>query len=111
MGIYDSKCCISGLNIPRLLAASHIIPWSDDKKNRLNPENGLCLNHLHHSAFDEGYITITADYKVKISKVFFEFHNQEVIQKYFKDFEGIKIAMPERYFPNKEFLEYHVTGK
>jgi len=107
LGIYDRKCCITGLHIPKLLVASHIIPWADDTKNRLNPENGLCLNSIHDKAFDEGFITITAEYKVKLSKAIFEFQKEETIKKFFMDFDGKNISMPERYFPNKEFLKYH----
>lgn len=109
LGIYDSKCCITGLSIPKLLVASHIIPWSDDIKNRLNPENGLCLNSIHDRAFDEGFITITTDYKVKLSKGILDFEKEDIVKKFFKDFEGLKITMPERYFPSKKFLEYHNT--
>src|SRR5690606_3656303 len=38
---YLNSCCITGINIPDLLIASHIIPWSKDEKNRVNPCNGL----------------------------------------------------------------------
>jgi putative restriction endonuclease len=107
LGIYDSKCCITGLAIPRLLVASHIVPWVVDKNNRLNPENGLCLNSIHDKAFDNGYLTITTDYKVKLSKAILDFQNEEIVNRFFKDFEGLKITLPERYFPKKEFLEYH----
>lgn len=106
LGIYDSKCCITGLAFPKLLVASHIIPWADDTRNRLNPENGLCLNSLHDKAFDEGYLTVTTDYKVKLSKAIIDFKNEDIVKKFFKEFEGIKITMPERYFPCKSFLEY-----
>jgi putative restriction endonuclease len=107
LGIYDSKCCITGLGIPKLLIASHIVPWSVDTKNRLNPENGLCLNSIHDKAFDEGLITITTQYTIKLSKALYEFEKEEPVIKFFKDYENSKITMPERYFPNKEFLEYH----
>lgn len=107
LGIYDSRCCITGLNIPKLLIASHIIPWAIDVKNRLNPENGLCLNSIHDKAFDEGLITITTDYKVKLSKAFLDLQKEDSVRKFFIDFENRKITMPERYFPNKRFLEYH----
>ncbi len=39
---YHSRCCITGLAEPRLLLASHIVPWGKDQANRLNPHNGLC---------------------------------------------------------------------
>ena len=36
-----------------------------------------------------------------------ELKKKESIKKFFMDFEGKNISMPERYFPNKDFLEYH----
>jgi putative restriction endonuclease len=110
LGIYDWKCCITGLSIPRLLVASHIVPWSVDKNNRLNPENGLCLNSIHDKAFDNGYLTITNDYRVKLSKAILDFENEDIVQRFFKDFDGLKINLPERYYPKEEFLEYHQTN-
>jgi putative restriction endonuclease len=104
---YDNKCCITGISINEFLIASHIIPWSKDEKNRLNPENGLCLNSIHDKAFDKGFLTIDFDYKIKISKYFDEFKKENNIQKFFLDFENKEIQMPKRFLPNKDFLEYH----
>lgn len=104
---YNSKCCITGLNIPEILVASHIKPWKDDSENRTNPQNGLCLNALHDKAFDKGFITVTADYKVKTSKYFDEFKEQNNIQDFFLKYEDFPIALPEKFFPKKEFLDYH----
>ncbi|MEK7725389.1 MAG: HNH endonuclease [Acidobacteriota bacterium] len=103
---YASKCCITGLNIPELLVASHIKPWKDDSENRTNPQNGLCLNSLHDKAFDRGFITVTTDYKVKTSKYFDEF-NSQVNKEFFTKYEGFVITLPEKFLPKKEFLEYH----
>ena len=41
LGSYRGRCCMSGLSEPRLLIASHIVPWGKDKTNRLNARNGL----------------------------------------------------------------------
>lgn len=49
---YNATCCISGLRHEKLVIASHIVPWSEDTKNRLNPQNGLCLSALHDRAYD-----------------------------------------------------------
>ncbi|MYE38741.1 MAG: HNH endonuclease, partial [Chloroflexi bacterium] len=49
---YNYRCCITGLSVPRLLIASHIIPWRLNQENRVNPGNGLSLNALHDKAFD-----------------------------------------------------------
>jgi putative restriction endonuclease len=59
LAAYNIRCCITGLSIPSLLTASHIVPWSEDEANRMNPKNGLCLNALHDRAFDKGWITVT----------------------------------------------------
>jgi len=104
---YENKCCITGISISDFLIASHIIPWSKDEKNRLNPENGLCLNSIHDKAFDKGFLTIDFDYKIKLSNYFNDFKKENNIQKFFLDFENKVIEMPKRFLPNKEFLEFH----
>ena len=104
---YDNKCCITGIPLTELLIASHIIPWSKDEKNRLNHENGLCLNSLHDRAFDKGLITIDANYKIRVSKSVAVYRNEMNIQKFFYDFEGKQIELPKRFLPNKDFLAYH----
>src|SRR5579864_2361555 len=67
LAAYGGRCCITGLSIPELLNASHIVPWSVDVKNRTNPQNGLCLNAFHDRAFDCGLLTVTPDLKVRLS--------------------------------------------
>lgn len=104
---YNRKCCITGLNIPDFLVASHIIPWKSDKDNRLNPQNGLCLNSIHDKAFDKGFITVTADYKVKVSKIFDEFEKETIINEFFTKYDNQPIFLPDKFLPKKEFLDFH----
>ena len=68
LSAYNYRCCITGLSIPKLLVASHIVPWHIDSANRLNPRNGLALSVLHDKAFDLGMITINEDMTVRVSK-------------------------------------------
>lgn len=63
---YNYRCCITNSNTTELISACHIKPWNIDIKNRINPQNGICMNILYHSAFDQGLFTITEDYKIKI---------------------------------------------
>jgi putative restriction endonuclease len=107
---YNLKCCITCLSIPDLLVASHIIPWSKDRKNRLNPRNGLCLNSLHDQDFDKGFITITEDYKIKVSKYLGDFKNDNSVFNLFLKYENQPIILPNKFIPSKEFLEYHRTN-
>jgi putative restriction endonuclease len=107
---YNLKCCITGLAIPDLLVASHIVPWGKDDQNRLNPRNGLCLNSIHDKAFDKGLITITHDYKVKISNQVKKLYREPSIQDLFLKYENKSICTPDRFVPEKEFLSYHHTN-
>ena len=102
---YDNSCCITGISLPELLVASHIVPWAVDKKNRMNPCNGLCLNALHDMAFYKGLITITVDYHVKIPS--FLKQQQSCADLLFAPFENKKITLPQRFTPSKEFIQYH----
>ncbi|WP_250631547.1 HNH endonuclease [Rhodoflexus caldus] len=104
---YYFKCCITGLSIPDFLVASHIIPWSKNTKHRLNPRNGLCLNAIHDKAFDRGFITITPDFTVKISRELEIFAHEKAIIDFFMKYENQKINLPDKFLPSKEFLDYH----
>jgi putative restriction endonuclease len=104
---YNLKCCITGLSISDFLVASHIVPWVKDEKNRLNPHNGLCLNSIHDRAFDKGFITITSDYKVKVSERLLEVKNEKSVEDFFLKYENLSIILPDKFIPSKEFLDYH----
>ena len=104
---YNNQCCITGLDIPRLLIASHIKPWSADKNNRLNPCNGLCLNALHDKAFDTGLITVDVNNKIVISKAVKEHYSIESVNRYFEAYDNKTISLPDRFLPDNQFLEYH----
>lgn len=105
---YNNCCCITGLSTTGLLIASHIKPWSvSDDSEKTNPTNGLCLNALHDAAFDKGYITIDIDYRIRISDDISDVVNGITIEKYFKDYDKMQIVLPDRFLPNKVYLQYH----
>lgn len=107
---YGGRCALTGIDIPQLLLASHIIPWADKshKKDRLNPCNGICLSALYDKAFDQGIITISPDdYSVVLSSALHENETKEYFDKHFGIIIGKKITMPTEYLPNRDFLAYH----
>ncbi len=104
---YNQKCCITGLSILELLVASHIVPWVKDEKNRINPHNGLCLNSIHDKAFDRGFITITTNFKIKVSRQLFDLKNDKAVADLFLKYENQFIILPDKFLPSKEFLDYH----
>jgi putative restriction endonuclease len=104
---FDSKCCITGINITELLVASHILPWSVSKDNQTNPKNGLALNTLHDKAFDRGLITVTEDYKIKVSSILYKQKGIQSIKQNFVDHDGKELIMPKKFSPDIEFLRIH----
>jgi predicted restriction endonuclease len=105
---YDVRCCISGINVPRLLVASHIKPWGKFPDDRLNPRNGLCLSTLHDAAFDAGLITLDEELSVVLSKRLRSFFPQPALEQNFVPFAGQPIRLPEKLAePDGEFLRFH----
>lgn len=108
LATYNNKCCISQIDNTELLVASHIIPWSQDETNRLNPMNGLCLNALHDKAFDCGLITIAAeDYTIRISSKLKRKNITKSIDDNFLSLEGKTIFLPDKFLPSTELLKRH----
>lgn len=106
---YHQTCCLTGIAIPDLLVASHIVPWSEDTANRLNPCNGLCLNALHDKAFDRGLIAFDDGLRLLLSPRLAEHYDNDTISAEFAKIEGKKLAEPERFPPDPGFLAKHRT--
>jgi len=104
---YGSRCCITGLPVQSLLSASHIAPWAKDANNRMNPRNGLCLNLLHHKAFDEGLITLTPNFLVRVSRSLERFNNSEATIELLSRYNGKLAQLPRRFLPEPKFLAWH----
>ncbi len=108
LATYNNRCCITGISNPELLIASHILPWSRDEQNRMNPMNGLALNALHDKAFEVGLITIDADsYKVRVSASLKKKDVTVSISQNFIDIEGKEILLPDKFLPDRDFLRAH----
>ncbi len=107
---YGGRCALTGIDVPQLLLASHIIPWADKthKQERLNPCNGICLSALYDKAFDQGLITISPDnYSVILSSALQENETKAYYDKHFGCIKGQKLTLPTEYLPSREFLAYH----
>lgn len=107
---YSTKCAISGIDIPELLVASHIIPWSKNDKERLNPENGICLSSMYDKAFDKGLIGLNFDYSIMVSEKLKQNISKPYYQQYFSHLENKLISLPPKYYPKKDFIEFHLDS-
>lgn len=106
LSAYREKCCITGLEAPALLNASHIIPWRENRA-RLDPRNGLCLNSLHDRAFDRGLITVQTDGVVIVSADLRAKAETCRESAFILGCDGHKIELPDKFKPAEEFLDYH----
>lgn len=103
---YDEVCCVTGLAEPKLLVASHIIPWKNDMANRHNPANGLLLSATIDKAFDSGLITVTPDGRIRVSQRLLGSNSSET-SRFFKSFHNAEIRASRRFDPDASFLVWH----
>lgn len=104
---FRNECCVTGLNVPQILRASHIVPWASDEANRMNPENGLCLSATYDAAFDKHLISFDDDYRMIVSREIKDYYTKEITKTYFENFEGKQMTLPTLFLPSKELLEKH----
>lgn len=110
LSAYDYKCCVTGLAVPELLVASHIVPWASDAKQRMNPRNGLCLNALHDRAFDRGLMFFDQDLKAR-------FHAQVKSRTslggidWLLACEGQPIRLPRKFKPDVALIQSHAAAR
>lgn len=103
---YRGRCCISGVSDSRLLVASHIVPWREDKANRLNPSNGLCLSAIHDKAFDNHLFSLTDDARIILSAQI-KASKDSFVRSVFWSMEGRSIELPERFAPDQALVQTH----
>jgi len=103
---YSENCAICDLNNSKLLVASHIIPWSKNEKERLNPHNGMCLCSIHDKAFDVGLISIDKNLRLLLSKEIKKL-NKNSFNNFFVNYTKKDLNFPKKFYPYPEFLEYH----
>ena len=102
---YQNKCAITGLPIPKLIEAAHIIP-DREVGAKQTVSNGIALSRLHHKAYDSNLLGIDPDFKIHIGKGLDGVEAQHVIYKYFGEYEGAKIKVPTNVLlkPNRDYL-------
>jgi putative restriction endonuclease len=109
LAAYDYKCCITGLAVPGLLVASHILAWAHDSKQRMNPRNGLCLNALHDRAFDRHLMFLDQDLKVRFRADVKRRSNSGGLE-WLLSCEGQPIRLPRKFRPDLGLIEVHAIA-
>jgi putative restriction endonuclease len=101
---YDRACAVTQEHSLPALEAAHIKPFALEGPNAVS--NGLLLRSDLHRLFDRGYITVTPDYRLEVSKLLKEhFHNG----KSYYPLHGREIIVPRAISqrPDLELLRWH----
>lgn len=104
---YRCRCAISGIATKDFLVASHIVPWSKDPSIRLDPSNGVCLSLLVDRAFENGYLLIDDDLKIRID--WDKVGDDQPLRDQLKPYEGRKLTAPVKNAPKMEYLQRRRT--
>ncbi len=64
--VYDRRCAISGERVLPVLEAAHIRPYKQGGPHAIT--NGVLLRSDYHTLLDGGYLTITPDYRLEVSR-------------------------------------------
>ncbi len=102
---YNKRCSISGERTMPVLEAAHIKPYSEAGPNFIR--NGLLLRSDIHKLFDSGYLTITKDHIIEVSRrIREEFENGRDYYKYHG--KGLSV-LPSRKEdkPFGDYVEWH----
>ncbi|MEO0505083.1 MAG: HNH endonuclease [Bacteroidota bacterium] len=104
---YHRRCAISGEKTLPVLEAAHIKPYAESGPNFI--ANGVLMRADLHKLFDSGYITITKNLKIEVSKkIREEFENG---RDYYKLQGKSMFHLPDRIddYPNPIYLDWHNT--
>jgi putative restriction endonuclease len=97
--LYQRRCAVSGEKTLPVLEAAHIKPYAMNGENVA--ANGILLRSDIHTLFDAGYVTITDQHVVEVSKrlhedfgngkIYYQYHGQKLMVE-----SSEKLLMPSR---------------
>jgi putative restriction endonuclease len=102
---YHRRCSATGERTLPVLEASHIKPFIKEGPNLVR--NGLLLRSDLHTLYDRGYLTVTPDHRIEVSRrIRQEFQNG---RDYYRlhGTELVNLPDEDRDRPSREYLEWH----
>lgn len=103
--VYHRRCSITGEKTLPVLDAAHIKPYTMEGPNLSS--NGILLRKDLHTLYDRGYITITDDYRVEVSRRIKEDYGNG---KIYYAMQGSKLSViPDNIEdrPSNEYIRWH----
>jgi putative restriction endonuclease len=99
------RCAVTGEKTRPVLDGAHIQPYMGPRSNHV--QNGLLLTKEFHTLFDRGYVTVTPDYKVRVSSALREHYSNG---KRYYEYDGAPLRrLPDNpaHHPSRAALEWH----
>lgn len=102
---YGRRCAVTGEKTEPVLDAAHVQPYLGPRSN--HPQNGLLLTQEFHTLFDLGLVTVTPDFRLRVSDSLRERWSNG--RRYYA-YQGSPIRTPEstELRPSRAALEWHV---
>ncbi len=101
---YERRCALTRSPILHVLDAAHIRPYAQQGPHSVT--NGILLRQDFHTLFDRGYLTVTPEYRLEVSRrIREEFDNG----KEYYQLHGSAVCLPgeKSLWPGGEYLEWH----
>lgn len=102
---YQRRCAVTGERVLPVLEAAHIKPYGESGPHRV--DNGILLRADLHALFDRGYMTVTPEMRVEVSRrIHDDYDNGE---EYLAMHGQRLVALPaqEAERPSAEFVRWH----
>lgn len=105
IGAYEGQCAITGEHTQPVLDAAHVQPYLGPASNHV--QNGLLLTKEFHALLDRGYVTVTPDHVVRVSR---RLETDWRNGRRYREFDGRLLAFVPRdaaLRPSRLALEWH----
>lgn len=101
---YQRRCAVTGEKVLPVLQAAHIRPFAQEGPHRI--QNGLLLRSDLHTLFDRGYVTVSPDLRVEVSR---RLHDDFDNGRDYYALHGRELRPPatSEHRPSVEFLDWH----
>ncbi|CAN7543088.1 HNH endonuclease [Mesorhizobium caraganae] len=106
--LYGRRCAITKERTLPALEAAHIRPYADGGEH--SPSNGILMRRDIHSLFDQGYVTVTPEHRLEVSRrIREEFDNG----RHYYELHGSQITLPasQAALPDVVALRWHNEGR
>lgn len=103
---YGRRCSMTGLPVPELLEAAHIMPDTHEL-GVAGVNNGICLSRIHHRAFDSNLIGVNPDFKIQVSERLLGIQDGLILEGGLKALHGQSLELPsnKKNWPSRNLLD------